>query len=407
MRIKKYTARTEQEAIEKVKEELGLEALILNIKKTQPKGIFAFARKPLVEVTAAYTDQGTKEPPGRENEKAKESADKAAPPATDSKAAETVMKDKKLIQQQEKIKALESKLTNTEEMLETAVSRLSLKRYNLYDAGTRKYENNMIQLFHDTLLEQGVSCEIAEKILDIADSIDESDKIDINLIVKIVYNSIINILGSPEPVQPAKKQDTAKVIVFLGPTGVGKTTTIAKLSSLFILNHKLKVGLITADTYRIAAVEQLRTYAEILGIDVGVVYNSKELKDQLHQMNKLHDLILLDTAGRSHKNHENLNELKELLKSVPTSEHYLVLSTTTRCDDLLAIVETYSSITDFKIIFTKLDETGCLGSILNICYLTNKKMSYVTNGQNVPEDISVARPEIVARALLGLGSEVF
>jgi len=200
--------------------------------------------------------------------------------------------------------------------------------------------------------------------------------------------------------------DGCLVNFFMGPTGVGKTTTIAKLTSDFILNYNLRLGLITADTYRIAAVEQLKTYAEILSVEVGVVYSTKDFIECIGRLTAKYDMILVDTAGRSHKNSENLTELSELLAACPAAEKHLVLSLTTKCDDLLQIIEAYSDIADFDIIFTKLDETQELGSILNICHLTQKRISYVTNGQNVPDDISIVEPEKIARALLGLDQNI-
>ena len=171
--------------------------------------------------------------------------------------------------------------------------------------------------------------------------------------------------------------------------------------SQFIFNDKLNVGFITADTYRIAAVEQLKTYADILDSEVGVVYNCDDIIEKINEFKVINDVIFIDTAGRSHKNLENLNELKSFLDVIPDAEVYLVLSITTKYDDLLSIIEAYSKISDFKIIFTKLDETSCLGSVLNICYETGKEISYATNGQNVPDDIDIIRPEKIARDLLG------
>ena len=429
MKIKKYEARTEQEAINRVKDELGLDALVLNIKKIQPRGFFAFLRKPIVEVTAAYEEKN--ERPRQELKKPElpkldiekiaafpklmnaEVAEPRKEPLLQAESREakreffvTPMSNDKIAEQEEKIKTLQNKLASTEGLLEKVVGQLTASAQN-DRTNNRKYENTMIQLFYDTLLRQGVTMEIAEKILDEINQIDDNEKIDINLLVKIVYNTIMGILGTPETVDISSiNKNSTKCIVFIGPTGVGKTTTIAKLSSDFVLNHRLSVGLITADTYRIAAVEQLKTYADILNIDVGVVYSVADLKQNIKHMGKIKDIILIDTAGRSHKNDENLKELEELLSCVPDSERYLVLSLTTKYEDLVNIIGRHSTISDFKIIFTKMDETTCLGSILNVCYTTGKKFSYITYGQNVPEDIEVIQPEKIAKALLGVGGDV-
>ena len=419
MKIKRYEAKTEQEAIEKVKQDLGLEALILNIKKTQPRGIFSFFRKASVEVTAAYEDKNInsvmeelpKEPsPAKEEhtvlveEPNNLSSLEEEPLIVNSEGIKEQDKIEKefFVQQIATIKNLEKRLTDTEGLLEKAVEQLSVTRLNQPDH-IRQYENNLVQIFFDALIEQGVYKEIAKIILEDIHDMGNDDELDLNMIVKVVYGKIINILGEPQALHiQTKNANKPKIIVFIGPTGVGKTTVIAKLSSIMILEKKLRVGLITADTYRIAAVEQLRTYADILGIDIGVVYNPNDLVKYVKGLNKSKDIIMIDTAGRSHKNKANLDELNELLATIPKSDRFLVLSTTTKCEDLIQIVETYSGITDFNLIFTKLDETTCLGSILNICYLTGKKISYVTHGQNVPDDIEVIKPEKIARALMGL-----
>lgn len=385
MKIKKYTANTEQEAIEKVKSELGADALVLSIKKTQPRGIFAFFRKPTVEVTAAYDEKS-----------------KTEHVKTDSKQIENNGNvNKQLYEQQAKISMLENEISNKDSLLEKAASLLTASSYKV--KGVRRYSSNILQVFYETLIEYGVLNEIAEYILSDAESFSDIDNLDLEIIVKIVYDNILKILSSPLPVEFDKNDNC---VFFLGPTGVGKTTTIAKLSSQFVLQDNLKLGLITADTYRIAAVEQLKTYAEILGVDLGIVYSADDLRQMLPSMRRVNDLVLIDTAGRSHKNKEAVDELIELLSVEPDSQKFLVLSLTTKYEDLINIVNLYSEITDFRIIFTKADETLFLGAILNICYLTNKKISYITNGQNVPDDIKIISPEQIAKSLLGLGGDI-
>ena len=262
-------------------------------------------------------------------------------------------------------------------------------------------------MFYDSLIGQGVSPEIARKILEDANSLDSAAKQDINLLVKIVYNKIIGILGEPRILvgqeTGAGYKGATQVVVFMGPTGVGKTTTIAKLSSILLLNHHKQVGLITADTYRIAAVEQLRTYAVIMGLNLKVIYNSEEILANIDQLKSSHDVIMVDTAGRSHHNAANIQELKTMLDFVPESSKFLVLSITTRQEDILNTIKAYEGITDFDLIFTKLDETATLGVLLNVCYLTGRRVSYVSFGQNVPEDIEKIKPDKIAKALMGKG----
>jgi len=506
VKIKKFDARTEQEAIEKVKAELGLDALVLSIKTTKPKGVFSFMRNPTVEVTAAYDEKKTalrpvigsdittpaaapllpplplpepqggqlimdsayQDPASKMSEvdrivesiqaiqslqggfsQAKQPAPKAAAmptnqgaladlertpgqmrydntgaavaadllssvPAfqntahtqavTQSTTPKTDTSELKLRKQAEKIKTLEQKLHSTEDLLASTMQKLTVSQHasSIGPAAERKYDSNILQMFYNTLTEQGVTPEIAEELLTEAQ---QYELLDIDVAVKVIYGKIVKLLGTAQLIDAeGSKRDKPTIITFIGPTGVGKTTTIAKLSSLFILGMGKSVGMITADTYRIAAVEQLKTYSEILGAPIMTAYNKQDISDAIKKLRSKCDIIIIDTAGRSHKHKENVDELGQLLTAAPDSVKYLVLSTTTKCEDILSIINLYTNITDFNLIFTKLDETNCLGSILNACYTTGKKVSYVTTGQNVPDDIEVMQPEKIAKALLGFGT---
>lgn len=417
--------------MQRVKDELGLSAIILSIKRKPRRGLCALFKKPTVIVTAAYEEKTSAEKLADEQLQADKQAvqQKAQsflksqgrptaasagepsaviplrqPPAKNGLGAGNMMKDVQLSDQQQRIESLQSKLNATEDLLAKVFAQLNIAEQMARKADARKYDNNMIQMFFESLVGQGVAPEIAEKLLENADSIDERDNIDISLIIKIVYNNIIEILGEPRVVEVDTDRQDVQVVAFMGPTGVGKTTTIAKLSSILTINYYMRVGLITADTYRIAAVEQLKTYADILGLDVQVVYNPEDIENNVDRLRPLHDVVLIDTAGRSHRKEETLAELKEMLDCVPDCQRYLVLSVTTKYEDLLSIVNAYKELTDFDLIFTKLDETAALGSILNICYLTGKQVSYITFGQNVPDDIEIAQPDKIAKALLGLST---
>jgi flagellar biosynthesis protein FlhF len=184
---------------------------------------------------------------------------------------------------------------------------------------------------------------------------------------------------------------------------VGKTTTIAKIASLFSLNYGKDVALITSDTYRIAAVEQLRTYANILGIPIKVVYSREEMMEAIDFFSDK-ELVLIDTAGRSYKNQEHQQELKELLEAVSDKEVFLALSVATKYKDMLKMVNIYKAMTEFRVIFTKLDETVSYGNIFNIRKATGVRLSYITFGQNVPDDISEINPHEIAKSLLGGGT---
>jgi flagellar biosynthesis protein FlhF len=181
---------------------------------------------------------------------------------------------------------------------------------------------------------------------------------------------------------------------------VGKTTTLAKIAANYALNQSLKVGMITADTYRIAAVQQLKTYAEILGIPISVIYAPGEIKKAIAEYGEK-DLILIDTAGRSHRNKAQFDELKQLVAESGADDVFLVLSSTTGLKNNREIINNYSFLNQFKLIFTKADETPTLGMILNARMMTGKCLSYVTVGQSVPDDIEVASIEKIARNLIG------
>lgn len=205
------------------------------------------------------------------------------------------------------------------------------------------------------------------------------------------------LMGEPEPIYLEDKKKPY-VVIFLGPTGVGKTTTLAKLAAEFTFKNK-KVGLITADTYRIAAVEQLKTYAEILNLQVSVVYSPGEIQEAVNKLSDK-DLILIDTAGRSHKNKAHFDELKSLVSAVEADETFLVVNCNTSRIALREVLEYYAFVRDYKLLFTKLDEAPVCGIILNARYMTGKSISYTTNGQSVPDDMSVANvKQIVADVL--------
>ncbi|MCL2702291.1 MAG: hypothetical protein FWE91_01615 [Defluviitaleaceae bacterium] len=456
MKIKRYEGAAEQDVVRQIREELGPQAAIVSIKSVRARGFLGAFKKPRVEIMAAYEEPGEilddkAVMPKPSEVKVEKIAPVNAPPAPKSTMEQQAMKDNRdfaaglkdaykdrvIEEQADKIRMLENSVASAQEMLTRLSGKLSATRY-VAGKTDRRFKNNVIQVIYDSMLEQGVNEDVAAAVLEGLDIIPNPESgIDVGDIVKMVYAGIVKIIGKPDgaynkgetkgaaaavlddltlenPVAanpPAgnlprtrrrkpPKPHKPFVAVFLGPTGVGKTTTIAKLSADFVLNKKTKISLISADTYRIAAVEQLRTYADILEIDLGVVYGPDDLANHLEAMGAEKEVILIDTAGRSHKHGENMSELAQLLDVAKDCHKYLVLSLTTKFEDMLEIARTYSQLTDFNIIFTKLDETGTLGSVLNLCYAVGKPVSYITFGQNVPDDIRVLQPEEIARAIL-------
>ncbi|WP_110933102.1 flagellar biosynthesis protein FlhF [Paenibacillus bouchesdurhonensis] len=195
-------------------------------------------------------------------------------------------------------------------------------------------------------------------------------------------------------------QDGTKVVYIVGPTGVGKTTTIAKLAADQIFRLRKKVGFITADTYRISAIEQLRTYASILNVPLEVVQSPGDVQRAMQRLQHC-DLILMDTAGRNYLNELYVAELHSLLSPTEQSETYLVLSLTSKSRDMKKITEHFSKYGIQKVIFTKLDETQSVGPIYNLLHEYPLQVSYVTNGQNVPDDLLTANNDLFTNMLLG------
>ena len=199
-----------------------------------------------------------------------------------------------------------------------------------------------------------------------------------------------------------KKTAGPHVVALIGPTGVGKTTTLAKLAANLKLREKHRVGLITMDTYRIAAVDQLKRYADIIGSPLRVVHGADELRDAQQAMSDF-DFLLIDTAGRSPNDALKLNELKGLLAAAEPDEVHLVLSTTASADSLNLAAARFGDVRVDRIIFTKLDEAAHVGVLLNVIRKVNKSLSYITTGQDVPDDIEVGKGRRLAQLILGSG----
>lgn len=376
------------------KEELGMDAIVMNIKKNLPKGVYKLFRKPSVEITAAVDENIVYQQKKEEVQKRNPNIiyDDEPQAGTENPGATVI----------------EQKLDKLQDMLKNQMSERQQKLEA--DAGRDKEgqeeekDSNIacMQLIYNQMIANEVDEQYANQVIsEIEHNLKKNAGV--NNILMSMYQKIVLKLGQIHTIGSSKEQ--VRYVFFVGPTGVGKTTTIAKIASMLKMNKKKKVALMTADTYRIAAVEQLTTYANILDIPLHVVYSADEVKEVREQLAD-YDIVLVDTAGRSHKNREQRDDLEQLLKAVPEDERevYLVLSATTKYRDLIRITDSYLQITDYALIFTKLDETGCIGNILNIHMKTGAPLSYATFGQNVPDDINVIDPQSIAKQLLG-GSE--
>ena len=388
MIIKKFQASTEQEAVLMAKEEMGSNAVVLNIKSTKQRGLKKLFKKDVVEITAALEEKQTTSsiPSSRINV---------------AVAEDTPEEEKQPT-------AIEEKLDNLQSMLESRMKEMDAENRDKPELKDKKEEKNVNFSFFLFVYNQMLENEVDEKYANqIIGEIESSIKKESNLdsILSGIYQKIVLKLGIPHEI--SLKEGEPALVFFVGPTGVGKTTTIAKIASDFKLEKKAKVAMITSDTYRIAAVEQLRTYANILDIPLQVVYTIEELNHAI-ELFKDYDLILVDTAGRSHKNKEQCREIQHLVNDCTLlqgmrREIFLVLSAATKYKDLLNIVDVYSQMGKYSIIFTKLDETSALGNILNIRLNTSADISYVTSGQTVPDDISILDAQKLAKHLLGGG----
>ena len=413
MVIKKFQAETEEEAIIKAREELGKDAIVMNIKMVKPKGIQKFFRKPSVEVTAAI-DEETNYNTGEEMlnkmqelQKNLEEAQKKESEEQKKKKEEVLKDSNNILQEEEKgtvekeTMGIEDRLDNLQQMLEKQML-LDEKEEVVEEKKEPKEETKAeacMRLVRQQLINNEVEEKYAEIILDEIKSALKKDA-GIDNVLASIYQKIILKLGQAKVIDG--DNPSTKFVYFIGPTGVGKTTTIAKIASNLKIQLRKKVALITSDTYRIAAVEQLRTYANILGVPLKVIYSDEEMKQAKEEYDD-YDVVLIDTAGRSHKNTEQTEDIEKLIKAVPEEERdvYLVLSATTKYKDLVKITETYATISKYNLIFTKLDETCCIGNILNIKMLTDASLSYSTSGQTVPDDIEKIDAQKIAKQLLG------
>jgi len=203
------------------------------------------------------------------------------------------------------------------------------------------------------------------------------------------------------PNPPVDPDARPRVICLVGPTGVGKTTTIAKLAARAMINESKKVGLVTLDTFRIAAVDQLQKYAEIIGVPLRVVSEPAELATAVDACRKENlDMVLVDSAGRSHRDELKMAEIAEFLSVVPTAEIHLVLSCTTHSGTIDSVAQRFASVEYDRLILTKVDETVAMGAVVAALLKIGKPISYITDGQNVPDDIMVGDPERIADLVL-------
>jgi len=364
MKIKSYKARNTDEALQMVRNDMGPAALIVQTRKIKHGGIFGVMGSEAVEIVAATDDEPAASP----------TAGKHAYAAL---AAQTAG---------------------------GALRRVQPAPDHRAGASTFKH-------LHDRLLAHGVLPQLARVLVDeavcrfpssaFANSFPSfPEKLEALAAPDDILHALAGAVANTIRVQrPAKPPTGPKIIVLVGPTGVGKTTTIAKLAVIAAMRHRVPTALATIDTYRIGAVDQLKTYSEMLGVPFATAQRPAQLKEAIEQFSDK-AVVFVDTTGRSPNDRERVNAILPFLRELPHAETHLVVSCSTKFDDALKTADTFSLLPINRLIFSKVDEASSFGSIYNLAAKTQLPPSYLTVGQEVPDDIEVTTPGRLAELLL-------
>ncbi len=382
MTLKTYRAQTMSDALAKVKHDLGRDAVILKTRNVRRGGLIGLlgghrqweiTASPNADVPQRYEPVGLKDPP-----RVKKSVRTAAEPAKESVDLSA-------------IPPINKQVTEIRGMVQALLNMQGEQEQGDLHAG--------LDPMRAHLLNQDVDKVVVDALLaNLSSDLPEAHLLDEALVRRAVAARI----SAAIPVAPADEErpsDRAKVIVFIGPTGVGKTTTIAKLAANYKIRESKRVAILTIDTFRIAAVDQLRTYADILDTPLKVVLAADELRDAVAQLQD-YDVILIDTAGRSQNNDARLGQLKEFLDAANADETHLVISATSNRAGVRNILDKFMPLGVNRLLITKLDEAAVFGTPLNVCFSTGTPLSFVTLGQDVPDDIAQGDPRFVAQCIM-------
>ncbi|EGL82506.1 flagellar biosynthetic protein FlhF [Caldalkalibacillus thermarum TA2.A1] len=384
MRIKKYVVNSLAEAMQEIKQDLGQDAVILDTKKVKKKGLLGlFRKKTQIEVIAAVDPNRSHSLPESFSKRREQNRK-----GLDGKAAAAAL-------QPLKTQAVQNDVAQEIKELKTLMLNMMGEATVQLPPVAEKIDQQLRQ--HGVL--PFIRADILQKLLrEEKWRVEKGPHRELTTEARRMLKDYLATLPFQE------NKPLPKLVCFVGPTGVGKTTTIAKLAADMLLVKRRKVGLITADTYRIAAVEQLRTYAQILNVPLKVIYSRKDLTEALDELQDC-DCILMDTAGRNYLGTFDIHQLKQFVPEGEDVETCLVLSLTSKYEDMKHVIANFKTLPVHSLILTKADETRSLGSIVNLLSEYRLPLAYITNGQNVPDDFLHPSPGWLADALLKEGVE--
>lgn len=385
MKVKRYVVDSLPIAVEEIKKDLGKDAIILHSKKIKVGGFLGFFGKEKMEVIAAIDPKPVP-------------SSKPVEPRPQQNSPSSLVQTQITANKGEQGK--EEKIKNDSDLVMKEVQDLKQVILKMLIDGNKNDDKlaGSLKEFYDRLIKQGVDHDLANHLItNVLQKIDKNNNE--QEIASTLKKEIVHVFEQ-KGLQKEIRPDT-KIVHFVGPTGVGKTTTIAKLAAESVLKEKKKIAFITSDTYRIAAVEQLKTYAEIFNAPLEVVHSPEDTEKAIQRFKEF-DLIFMDTAGRNYLNELYINDLNKILLNGIPSETFLVLSLNQKYEDIVAIFEQFKKVRIDKLLFTKYDETSTYGSIFNVLSKFPYQTSFITNGQNVPDDIEIFNEEKMAKALLGV-----
>lgn len=381
MQIKKYRGRNLAEALDQVRSDLGDQALILDTKRLGDEGVGALLGRRSVEVTAARDSR----PP----QKSSAMSERVRPPLKRSfveRAYEVNDPAKEAAPQEEpSLAAMRDELRSVKANLNRLAS--SVK------PGEHDFANPILRMLHHRFRESGVDSEVATAVvhalsLQIPPD-DSGEPRRLRQAFSVVLEKYLKFSGHFRKPQHSTGKKSCTVIALVGPTGVGKTTTIAKLAANLKIHDHAAVGLLSVDTYRLAAIDQLRSFAVIADMPLHVAYTPEEAAAALQRMSSL-DVVFIDTAGRSPRHREHLAQLSEFIRAMHPDQIHLVISATTKPADLRLVAQQFLTTRFDHLIITKIDETKDVAALLNLHKLGDLPISNFTTGQNIPADIVTA-----------------